>query len=154
MSSSRSTFQSRLFARKSFFPEPSLDHLDPNIISTSGGAKGANLSDAVIACLGYAYQESVQCDVLLELKRSVVLGLGCYEQLRKLRCKCEVYASRKQTCAEGVLCATSFGCPHQRFPCSYLYRRPCVNGRRSYQRHNLMAQGPSDLGVGSLTGIT
>jgi hypothetical protein len=23
-----------------------------------------------------------------------------------------------------------------------------------YQRHNLLAQGPSDLGVGSLTGIT
>jgi hypothetical protein len=33
--------------------EPSLDHLDPNILTAPAGAEGANLSDAVIAYLGY-----------------------------------------------------------------------------------------------------
>jgi len=33
--------------------EPSLDHLDPNILIAPAGAEGPNLSDAVIAYLGY-----------------------------------------------------------------------------------------------------
>lgn len=33
--------------------EPSLDHLDPNILTAPAGADGPNLSDAVIAYLGY-----------------------------------------------------------------------------------------------------
>ena len=33
--------------------EPSLDHLDPNILTAPAGTEGANLSDAVIAYLGY-----------------------------------------------------------------------------------------------------
>ena len=33
--------------------EPSLDHLDPNILTAPAGAEGPNLSDAVISYLGY-----------------------------------------------------------------------------------------------------
>ncbi|KJA27007.1 hypothetical protein HYPSUDRAFT_35523 [Hypholoma sublateritium FD-334 SS-4] len=61
MSSWRTTFQFHLFLRSSFLPVSlnhrclSLQHLDPNcnILNSPAGAEYVNLSNAVIAYLGY-----------------------------------------------------------------------------------------------------